>query len=380
MITRDEENSLPRCLSSVRPWVDQICVVDTGSRDATVKIARSFGAEVTSVTWENDFSKARNRSLEMASQPWILVIDADEELDQATGPKLREVANSSGKLAFLLSREDLRADAPAKRIALARILRRDPNIRFSRPVHESIMDSLFALGTSAPGDSGVRLLHYGAISPKLFASAKTRAQSRDFPANTVPRGPRRSRQSVQARGDLAPLMRAPRSSRRSRGRARCRESSAPRKRPNYRSSRPCAMRTPRGSLLAESSRARFRSPIRAGAPSRDRKPRLPAGRARPRRGRHRERGAMALPSARLAAHLGNSGPTDHRARREMLGLAARVSLHTSRPTRRNLDARVSRVPAVQVGELRRRLFEGRVEEASNGLGPAGKPISTMATR
>jgi glycosyltransferase involved in cell wall biosynthesis len=166
IIARDEEGALPRCLASIRPWVDQICLLDTGSRDATIKIARSFGADVSSAKWQDDFSIARNLSLDMAREPWILVIDADEELDQATGPRLRGVLTQD-RWAFLLTREDLRPQGPAERIALARIFRNDPGIRFRRPVHESIMDSLFEKGAGALDDSGVRLLHYGYLPEVL---------------------------------------------------------------------------------------------------------------------------------------------------------------------------------------------------------------------
>ncbi|HEY3594429.1 MAG TPA: glycosyltransferase, partial [Polyangiaceae bacterium] len=150
-----------------RAWVDQICVLDTGSNDETIEIARSFGADVAEAQWEDDFSLARNASLAMAKHSWILVIDADEALEESTGPKLREVAESTGEIAFLLVREDLRSSGPSDRIALVRIFKNDPLIRFNRTVHESVMESLFALGCEAPNDSGVRLVHYGYLPDAL---------------------------------------------------------------------------------------------------------------------------------------------------------------------------------------------------------------------
>lgn len=80
MIVRNEEQKLARALTSARPWVGEIVVVDTGSTDRTVAIAESFGARVLHFTWVDDFSAARNFSLEAASRPWALVLDADEEL------------------------------------------------------------------------------------------------------------------------------------------------------------------------------------------------------------------------------------------------------------------------------------------------------------
>ena len=70
MIVRDEENFLPQCLASVRDSVDEIIVVDTGSTDRTIEIARSFGATVIEREWRNDFAWARNESIALATKRW----------------------------------------------------------------------------------------------------------------------------------------------------------------------------------------------------------------------------------------------------------------------------------------------------------------------
>ena len=80
MIVRDEETTLPRCLKSVQDVADEVIVVDTGSKDNTVSIARDFGAKVYHFEWRDDFAAARNESLKYASGDWIFQIDADEEL------------------------------------------------------------------------------------------------------------------------------------------------------------------------------------------------------------------------------------------------------------------------------------------------------------
>lgn len=80
MIVRDEETRLSRCLAAAQSVADEICIVDTGSTDRTVDIAREFGAQVLEIPWTGDFAAARNASLAMASGEWILVLDADEVL------------------------------------------------------------------------------------------------------------------------------------------------------------------------------------------------------------------------------------------------------------------------------------------------------------
>ena len=78
MIVRDEARSLERCLASALPWVDETVVVDTGSRDATIEIARRLGARVGHFAWSDDFAAARNAALALTDASWRLVLDGDE--------------------------------------------------------------------------------------------------------------------------------------------------------------------------------------------------------------------------------------------------------------------------------------------------------------
>ncbi len=91
MIVKDEEKSLPICLDSVKDYVDEIIIVDTGSTDNTIDIARRYNAKIYQHPWENSFSKARNYSLKYATCDWVLILDADEEIDKEDAHKLKEV-------------------------------------------------------------------------------------------------------------------------------------------------------------------------------------------------------------------------------------------------------------------------------------------------
>ena len=91
MIARNEARCIGRCLKSVAPWVDHMIVLDTGSSDQTVAIARSFGAEVYHFSWCDDFSAARNAALDHSHADWNFVLDADEWLISG-GPLLRAVS------------------------------------------------------------------------------------------------------------------------------------------------------------------------------------------------------------------------------------------------------------------------------------------------
>ena len=88
MIVRDEEASLPRCLESIKGAVDEIIIVDTGSKDRTKEIARQYTENVYDYQWQDDFADARNVSLSYATKPFILWLDADDVMDRSEREKL----------------------------------------------------------------------------------------------------------------------------------------------------------------------------------------------------------------------------------------------------------------------------------------------------
>ena len=78
MIVKNEEKFLSRCLESVKPYLDDIIVLDTGSEDQTQDIARSHGARIFEAKWQDDFAYARNTALSHSKCDFNLVLDADE--------------------------------------------------------------------------------------------------------------------------------------------------------------------------------------------------------------------------------------------------------------------------------------------------------------
>ncbi|MGB3202674.1 MAG: tetratricopeptide repeat protein [Nodosilinea sp.] len=152
MIVKDEAASLAQTLASVDGLVGETIVVDTGSTDDTVAIARAQGAQVYSFDWGNDFAAARNESLRHATGDWVLVLDADEVLLPATAQVLQSLDSGQplGNLAVadilavnLLRRELGAPQAPYTLIT--RCFRRLSEITFNRPYHETVDDSVAAL-------------------------------------------------------------------------------------------------------------------------------------------------------------------------------------------------------------------------------------------
>ncbi|WP_296321792.1 glycosyltransferase family 2 protein [Reyranella sp.] len=161
LIARDEEHFLPGCLQSIRPLVDEIVVVDTGSRDATRAIARAHGARLHDFAWRDDFSAARNFALDQAGGDWILYIDADERLrplDRATVE--RELSTPEWWAATLRFHPQTGYTAYRE----LRLFRRHPEIRFQGAMHETIVPSLNRLAGDrgeAIGTSTLTIDHLG---------------------------------------------------------------------------------------------------------------------------------------------------------------------------------------------------------------------------
>jgi glycosyltransferase involved in cell wall biosynthesis len=133
LIVRDEERRLPACLESLRELVDEIVVVDTGSRDGTIAVAQAFGARVFETHWAGDFAAARNVALDHARGEWILSIDADERV-AAIGREELELDASR----FAAHRVLLRPTAGCTPFRECRLFRNVPEIRFERAIHERV--------------------------------------------------------------------------------------------------------------------------------------------------------------------------------------------------------------------------------------------------
>lgn len=90
IITKNEERNLPRCLASVS-FARQIVVVDSGSSDGTVDIARRFGCDVYEEPWRGGFGMQKQLAVDRCSEPWIFVLDADERVPEETAGTIKRI-------------------------------------------------------------------------------------------------------------------------------------------------------------------------------------------------------------------------------------------------------------------------------------------------
>lgn len=145
LITKNEAARLPRCLDSLVGVVDEVVVVDTGSSDNTVEIAKAHGARVSTFSWIDDFSAARNVALDLARGQWILSIDADEWLRPGSSAALRAALDRVDVLAFKVTLWNHLDGERHEEERLTRLFRRDPRIRFEGRVHEQVTETLAPL-------------------------------------------------------------------------------------------------------------------------------------------------------------------------------------------------------------------------------------------
>jgi glycosyltransferase involved in cell wall biosynthesis/cytochrome c-type biogenesis protein CcmH/NrfG len=149
MIVRDSERTLRPCLESIRPWVDELIIVDTGSTDETTGIVKKYGAVLKHFKWCNDFSAARNESLKYATGDWILWMDSDDTIDGENGKKLREAvarAVDPHMLGFVMQvhcpgahLNGVESDTVVDHIKMFRNL---PSLRFEGRIHEQILPAI----------------------------------------------------------------------------------------------------------------------------------------------------------------------------------------------------------------------------------------------
>ena len=139
MIVKNEERALARCLESVRNWVGEMVVVDTGSTDGTVGIAESLGARVSYFPWCDDFSAARNAALDQVTSEWVLVLDGDEALTVEKPEEFKAALLQSQWDGFSLPIRSLNDNGTYSKAMVFRLFRRErPGMRYRGEIHEQL--------------------------------------------------------------------------------------------------------------------------------------------------------------------------------------------------------------------------------------------------
>jgi hypothetical protein len=167
LIVRDAQRPLDAALASAAPFVDEMVVVDTGSRDGSREVASRHGAKVVEFPWCDDFSAARNHSLDHAGGDWIFWMDADDVLPPESGGLLQQAIAGCPQrdAAFWVTVEEA---VPARRGRPGRVMGHahvklfpnHPRLRFRYRIHEQLTPALKELGIPIrPSGAVVRHAH-----------------------------------------------------------------------------------------------------------------------------------------------------------------------------------------------------------------------------
>ncbi|XER14092.1 hypothetical protein SATMO3_43740 [Sporomusa aerivorans] len=175
MICKNEEEQLQACLRSVKHLTHEIIIVDTGSEDKTVSLARAEGAVVYEYPWNDNFAEARNFGLDQAKGQWILVLDADEVLLNAERDYISSILQEPGKEGYFLTihsyvgqGEEMIEDQ------VVRLFKNNPVYRFRGAIHEQIAGSIqeYNQGAGLGIAADVTISHCGYLNTVKAAKNK----------------------------------------------------------------------------------------------------------------------------------------------------------------------------------------------------------------
>jgi tetratricopeptide (TPR) repeat protein len=161
LIVKNEESTLDRCLSSVQDAADEMVVVDTGSRDRTVEVARRHGAQVAHFEWCDDFAAARNYALGLATGDWILIMDADDEMEPGGAVSLRRCLDGRPQAEVCSLRTRIPHGGEGEAIVEhPRLFRNHMALRYTGVIHEQLVypDGRWAAPQAA---TGIAVYHHG---------------------------------------------------------------------------------------------------------------------------------------------------------------------------------------------------------------------------
>ncbi len=178
-IVRDNAAELKLSLSMIKKFVDEIIVVDTGSKDQSVKVAKKFGAKVFFQDWQNDFSTPRNFALSKATGDWILFLDADEFFSKETAKNLRpaieqvEQVKQNAIQVFLVNIDKDNRNKVKDTNFVVRIFKNNLNIHYVGKIHEELRqgEGLLQKCVTAPANV-LTLYHTGYSASLTVAKAK----------------------------------------------------------------------------------------------------------------------------------------------------------------------------------------------------------------
>ena len=140
-IVKNEAINLAKSIKSLKNQVNEIVVVDTGSTDNTIVVARKLGAKIYSFPWQDDFSQARNFALSKAKGDWLILLDADEYFTAKTAGNIRQVirqAQQADGLLIQMVNYDVDKAEIQDYFYQLRIVRNQQGLHYEGKIHEEL--------------------------------------------------------------------------------------------------------------------------------------------------------------------------------------------------------------------------------------------------
>jgi glycosyltransferase involved in cell wall biosynthesis len=173
MMVCNEQAHIAECLESMKSYVDEIVIVDTGSTDDTIEICKKFGAKVYEHPWEDSFSVARNHVISHIGTPWMIQMDADEIMEKKDAVKVRDTVRSAHKTTanlvhMVLINKAKDSDEVMSVINTGKIMRVLPGLHFKNRVHNRLVCTGDVIQTN------LTIIHHGYSLPDAETMKKKR--------------------------------------------------------------------------------------------------------------------------------------------------------------------------------------------------------------
>lgn len=176
VICKNEEKTIARCIQSVKEMVDEIVIVDTGSTDSTMEVAKKEGAKLYQIAWENDFAKARNYAIDKATGDWIIFLDADEYVGEGTAQYIRptlEQCKEKNNVAVLVNLVNIGDSGVINTITTVRIFAKKEYLVYEGAIHERLVNisNKNKMGFMK-ADNLINVFHTGYMSEAIISKDK----------------------------------------------------------------------------------------------------------------------------------------------------------------------------------------------------------------
>lgn len=107
VLTKNEEQNIVEVINNAKKCADKVLIVDSGSTDKTVELAKTVGAQLIYRAWDNDFSAQRNFALDKVETEWVLYLDADERLNDELIDAIKKATKKDDDIQYKIKRKSV---------------------------------------------------------------------------------------------------------------------------------------------------------------------------------------------------------------------------------------------------------------------------------